>query len=354
MFINQILKFWNIVNVKNTTKGIHKRLEDAKVISKVEDDRLEWLHQFSQWLKVWNTHKPGKNPGLLTRETFKALSHTVDTLVLLVKELLQHHKFQYILLGKFQTDNLEARFGQYRMLSGCNYLVSVNEVLQSEKKLKVKNLLKLYTESRGIIKIRNFFIEFSDPCVDKCDRNFVDTFLFNDVSRKVKHEDLPSLLYTAGYVARKAVTKTECSDCKEILGNKGQSMDLDVDEEYLQYTKCLDRGGLIYPSNLLFMIIQVAYNIFNMCVASGMEAKFIKVQNQRETLIAIIEHYITTNEDFVGIYYVCEICDTPCLTIIMKGLGCFANIMLNNYSKNNNDKGCSIAKQTLKKTAKLN
>ena len=62
-----------------------------------------------------------------------------------------------MLLGKFQTDNLEDRFGQYRMLSGSNYLVSVNEVLQSEKKLKVKNLFKLYTSSKGVINIKDFF-----------------------------------------------------------------------------------------------------------------------------------------------------------------------------------------------------
>ena len=52
-------------------------------------------------------------------------------------------KLHYILTGKFQTDNLEARFGLYRMLSGSNYLVSVIEILQSEKKLKLKGLLKI-------------------------------------------------------------------------------------------------------------------------------------------------------------------------------------------------------------------
>ena len=60
------------------------------------------------------------------------------------------------MLGKFQTDNLEARFDQYRMLSVSNYLVSVNEVLQSEKTFKVKNVLKLYTSSRGVININDF------------------------------------------------------------------------------------------------------------------------------------------------------------------------------------------------------
>ena len=69
---------------------------------------------------------------------------------------IQTFMISYVVLGKFHTDNLEARFGQYRMLSGSNYLVSVNEVLQSEKKLKVKNLLKLYTSSKGVINIKFF------------------------------------------------------------------------------------------------------------------------------------------------------------------------------------------------------
>ena len=43
------------------------------------------------------------------------------------------------------------------MLSGSNYLVYVIEVLQSEKKLKLKALLKLYWASKGIIKIKDFF-----------------------------------------------------------------------------------------------------------------------------------------------------------------------------------------------------
>ena len=54
-FISIVLKFWNIVNVKNTTKGLHKLLEDATVISSIKDDRLNWLDRFSSWLKLWNT-----------------------------------------------------------------------------------------------------------------------------------------------------------------------------------------------------------------------------------------------------------------------------------------------------------
>ena len=49
-FVTIVLKFWNIVIVKNTTKGIQKRLEDAQVISDTNDRRLQWLQDFACWL----------------------------------------------------------------------------------------------------------------------------------------------------------------------------------------------------------------------------------------------------------------------------------------------------------------
>ena len=85
----------------------------------------------------------------------------------------QHHKLQIVLLGTFQIDTIEARFGQYRMLSGSNYLVSVNEVLPSEKNLKVYSLLKFYNYSHGIIRIKDLFMEFSEPSIGKYDEEFV-------------------------------------------------------------------------------------------------------------------------------------------------------------------------------------
>ena len=75
--------------------------------------------------EIMNTQTP--KAGHLTKETFTALLHTV---VLLVKDLFDNHKLNYVMLGRFHTDNLEARFSQYRMLSGTNYLLSIKEVIQ--------------------------------------------------------------------------------------------------------------------------------------------------------------------------------------------------------------------------------
>ena len=62
-------------------------------------------------------------------------------------------------------------------------------------------------------------------------------------------------------------------------------MDLQVEHEHLKYTEHLDRGGLIYPSKSL---LQVASNIFNMCVASDLERKCINVHNQRQISLPLL------------------------------------------------------------------
>ncbi|XP_005112107.1 craniofacial development protein 2-like [Aplysia californica] len=61
--------------------------------------------------------------GTLSSETMTALHHTLAAFLQLCQYLLEKKNFHYVLLGKFQTDNLEFRFSQYRQMSGSNYLV---------------------------------------------------------------------------------------------------------------------------------------------------------------------------------------------------------------------------------------
>ena len=48
-----------------------------------------------------------------------------------------------------------------------------------------------------------------------------------------------------------------------------------------------------------------------MCVGEDLEDLFLKLGNQKHTLINIIYQFITSDENFIGIYYVCEECDIP-------------------------------------------
>ncbi|KAH7966209.1 hypothetical protein HPB49_014495 [Dermacentor silvarum] len=71
--------------------------------------------------------------GALSTETHSALRLTCYSLVELCRYCLKEVNFDYVLLGKFQTDRLEERFGQYRRLSGTNYHISIQQVFESAK-----------------------------------------------------------------------------------------------------------------------------------------------------------------------------------------------------------------------------
>ena len=58
----------------------------------------------------------------------------------------------------------------------------MKEVLQSEKKLKVKSLLDLFSSTKGTIRIRDYLINFSDEKKQRCYINFVDSFTYNNIS----------------------------------------------------------------------------------------------------------------------------------------------------------------------------
>ena len=50
--------------------------------------------------------------------------------------------YEYVILRKLQSDPLEKRFSQYRQMSGGRFLVSLREVLNSERILQCLSLLK--------------------------------------------------------------------------------------------------------------------------------------------------------------------------------------------------------------------
>ena len=58
-----------------------------------------------------------------------------------MQELLDEG-YEFIFTRKFQSDPLENRFSQYRQMSGGRFLVSLREVLSTERILSCRSLLK--------------------------------------------------------------------------------------------------------------------------------------------------------------------------------------------------------------------
>ena len=137
------------MNVKNPLKGRNLNDSFCEPIRSVNDEKLHWLSQFYEWLCAWEQLQLQPRHGCLSKETFFALKQTVIAAKLLAEYLLNSVRCHYVLLGKFQTDDLEFRFGQYRQMSGANYNVSVAEIMESEKKLRILSVMKLVSHSHG-------------------------------------------------------------------------------------------------------------------------------------------------------------------------------------------------------------
>jgi len=78
--------------------------------------------------------------------------------------------------GKFQTDCLEFRFAQYRRLAGTNYHVSVREIMESEKKLKLMSVLSLKSATFGRVSVS----KFSKDCLSASAKEIEDVSIVAD------------------------------------------------------------------------------------------------------------------------------------------------------------------------------
>ena len=101
LFIDYILKFWNIFDVKTTVEGIHKRLPDCDPIRSINSHQMIWMVKFVSWLQSWKLYSMNHPKSFLTNETCIALSHIVKTVLVMIPDLLQHHNLKYIFLSKF-------------------------------------------------------------------------------------------------------------------------------------------------------------------------------------------------------------------------------------------------------------
>ena len=116
--------------------GYHKRDDFSRPILSADDSKLDFLRKEC---KEWRS---SKREGL-SQQTFTAVIQSFSALIDLSTYLLERHAFSYVLLGKFQSDPLEGRFGYYRQLSGGNFFISCRQLLQAEKKIRLLNVMQV-------------------------------------------------------------------------------------------------------------------------------------------------------------------------------------------------------------------
>jgi len=137
----KIISTWlDVVNVKTPMKVLHKKslLTATDQTRKRTETFLTFLFE---WLVSWE--EIPSDCRKLRREPFSALCNTSYGLLKVADYCLSELGLIYVLLGMFQTDCLEARFGQYLQLPGGKYNISYGKFMKVRTSLAFYSKLKL-------------------------------------------------------------------------------------------------------------------------------------------------------------------------------------------------------------------
>ena len=240
-FVDIIGKIWKIFNVNTPLKHVH--LNDEYSAPLTEDDwRFGFLNLISNWVERWNLTN-GKN-GKLSAQTFVSLRHSCITLPLIVSHLVQNCKLKYVLTSRLQNDPIEHQFGLYRMMSGAQYHVTYSQILESQRRMNISNILKLFSQqqNKSELSLRRFIQSFTQT-PDECNKICYDQYLgaLHDLnSIKLEIPILQSIVFIGGYAVYSYIKTSKCQHC---LVSLTENKDIDLSDavkfdliKYVEYT----------------------------------------------------------------------------------------------------------------------
>ena len=324
VFIKIFWTWWQVVNVKAPLKGQRLRNVYQQPITATTSDAKKFLIYFLQWLDRWKITAAG---GKLTRETFTALSHTTHALLEISDYCLNELGASYVLLGKFQTDALESRFGRYRQLSGAKYDVSLRQVYECEKKLRLLSVLrlKLHHKKVDISTFDTDWCQFHDDC------NSINTvsvtLTTNDLS--AARDYMPVITYIAGYCCYTVTKKLSCLHCRERVVNSEGNVD-NLQNELIKKTS---RGGLLYPAVDVVHIVLISYIVINkICDTDEFKGSTCHRNYAMKCILSSLE-----DEEFLFLYEEQCINGHERIKLTKMILWSCTNTLLNNYCFKRND-----------------
>ena len=209
------------------------------------------MKEFLNWRLQWDQTK--QFSGKFTKETYTAIFHTSNALLKISEYCLHDLGAKYVLLGKFQTDCLEARFGQYRQLAGGKYNVSLRQVFECKKKFVCFSVLKLSIHGQKVT-LNDFFLNWDAyEIASNIYQNYSIQITVEEINKSKKK--LPVLNNIAGYCCSLINKKLKCKDCKEYIESSYKSSTNFQTSLILG----LSKGGLLYPSQEFVDIVLICY-----------------------------------------------------------------------------------------------
>ena len=275
-FLELISKWWIIIN--SNTRFSPNKLGNACTLG---DEKTDFLRAFANYLETW---RKSTSFFCLTEQTFDALIRTLRAQASLIDDLLEKDGYYFVVPRRFQSDPLERRFSRYRQMSGGRFLVSLREVLSSERIIATSSLLKEDID---------FWKEDLNVDISSLRPEFIATIdaLTNELQVAILCEESGEVASTiAGYITRKLLKRTKCNQCISFLVREGNDRN--------EYLTALSRGKLINPSEQLATFTKHAFAILDVADPVIQKYQHSSVKNAGEF---VLKNYGKTTHDFVCI-----------------------------------------------------
>ena len=343
-FLELIRKWWNIVNVKTPDAGRKKRDPTRNPIYNENSPNIQFLIDFCKWVKEWEKSSDSKN--FLTKETANAMCQTSTSLVGLARYLITKKGYSYVLLGHAQSDPIEREFGRYRQMSGACYFVSVRQILNSAKSIRLQALLKFskvplseFSKMLEKTAIESDKAELADAQV------FVNDLDIEEINIEFQEDNIADqnvIFFVSGYISYSLLKTTKRECCQKSLYESLEAplpKNFDSKEETHKLLHTLaNRGGLVTASDFVFCIAIYCYK-FYMCISEKEDLKS-RLLNSRNSLSFFSKALIV---QLTGDISFGDIVNTECenghlLTPIIEKISVkMFNLIMSNFLKEQND-----------------
>ncbi|KAI6652491.1 hypothetical protein LOD99_7505 [Oopsacas minuta] len=166
----------------------------------------------------------------------------------LVTQLTDNCGYQYLITARIQDDPHEHHFGLYRQMSGCHYEISFNQILESECRLQLLNLLKVSnlkyssasSSTEGIISRKEYLnkFDYDYECInqEQLDIEHYLTKLSEISLPEIEVSQIEYLVHIAGYAVFSYIKKSNgCQFCQGLLtSDKLLEVNNDIRSHYTQ------------------------------------------------------------------------------------------------------------------------
>ena len=272
-FCELFLNYWKILNVRSPSTGKHKRDSFRDPIRSSLDWKLKFLEKFGTYISSWESNFPRNHA--LSRETFFALKQTTRA----IQDM-----------AKLNDIDIHSTTSKDDDTSLCPSDVQIAEEL--DKHLQDSSLI--------------------DPDDD----------------------DLVSIYYVSGYVARSLTNKYNCISCNEIV--RDNSPHPHVDDSFYNL---MNRGGLCKPSENSLELCTLSHRIYRTIMHTDFSKKlFLKASNTKQVFLFLASH----GSSFLPVVTECEMRHDICQPLFKA----MFNIMTKNFISENSsvDKSKKLCK----------